>query len=299
VSLVSLIQARKLDSNTVKNSIGNALTAINYSIRDHVKSVVVKLNLCYYWDYSTGQTTDPRFITALIDLIRAKTSPHVDIALLESDASAMRCKHVFRMLGYEKLAEEYGVKLVNLSEMPCDPVSVTCGNASFRFPVPKIIRDANLRISVSKIKYTMEPIKLTCALKNTFGCIPYSKKFKYHQHLGETIVAVNKAMPFNLFLIDGLIVSGAQPRKLGLVMASQDPVAMDVAAAEIAGINPKKIAYLRLASKEGLGKTAYIALGTPIEHFKQLYPKRDVKKLLMTKGFLLVNRLRLAGKLGL
>ena len=45
-------------------------------------------------------------------------------------------------------------------------------------------------------------------------------------------------MKFDLCLIDNNIAAGIQPRKLGLVMASQDPVAIDVAAAKIAWLNP-------------------------------------------------------------
>ncbi|MEM5867695.1 MAG: hypothetical protein QXG39_07230 [Candidatus Aenigmatarchaeota archaeon] len=70
----------------------------------------------------------------------------------------------------------------------------------------------------------------------------------------ETIVALSKLMKFDLHIIDGNVVSGIHPRRLGLVMASQ-PVALDTAA-EIAGLNPKKIEYLQFAEKEGLGKTS-------------------------------------------
>jgi len=95
---------------------------------------------------------------------------------------------------------------------------VTAGKYSFKIMVPKTIRDADLKVNVPKIKYSMEPIKLTCALKNIFGCNPHPQKFKYHSKLGEAIVAINKAMKFNLHIIDGIVVSGIQPRRLGLVM---------------------------------------------------------------------------------
>ena len=110
--------------------------------------------------------------------------------------------------------------------------------------VPRVIRDADLKINIPKIKYTFEKIKLTCALKNIFGCNPYPKKFKYHSKIEEAIVALNKAMKFDLCIIDGNIISGAKPRKIGLVMASKDPVAIDAAAAKIAGINPKTRAII-------------------------------------------------------
>jgi hypothetical protein len=38
--------------------------------------------------------------------------------------------------------------------------------------------------------------------------------------------ALNKAMKFDLNLIDNNIASGIAPRKLGLIMASTDPVAL-------------------------------------------------------------------------
>ena len=76
-----------------------------------------------------------------------------------------------------------------------------------------------------------------------FGCNPYPKKFKYHTDLGNVIVALNKAMKFNLFLIENNVASGVNPRKLGLTMASLDPVALDaaeLAAAQIAWLNPRQ-----------------------------------------------------------
>ncbi|MEM3551629.1 MAG: DUF362 domain-containing protein, partial [Candidatus Bathyarchaeia archaeon] len=247
----------------------------------------------------TGQTTDPRFVGELIRLIREKTSMNVDISVVESDASAMICKYAFKMLGYEKIAEKCKVKLVNLSKEEAIPADITVRGKTFRFMVPKIIREADVKINVSKIKYTIRGIELTCCLKNIYGCNPYPKKFKYHEMLTETIVALNKLMKFDLCIVDGNIVSGIHPRKLGLVMASQDAVALDSVAAEIAGLNPKKIEYLRLAEKEGLGKTSFIPRGEPIEYFKARYPKKDFKKKLMSKAYVFLVLTGLNKKLGI
>jgi uncharacterized protein (DUF362 family) len=255
--------------------------------------------MCYYWDSSTGQTTDPKFIGALIDVFRDNLSPDVGISIVESDASAMKCKHAFKFLGYEKLAHNYNVRLVNLSEDKSDPVEVTAGGHSFSLMVPRIIQNADLRINVTKIKYSLEEIKITCALKNIFGCNPYPKKFRYHSKLNEAIVAINKAMKFNLCLIDGNIVSGSQVRRLGLVMASKDPVAIDTAAAKIAGVNPNTIGYIELACKEGLGDTHFVSKGVPVDYFKARYPRKDARKKLMSKAFNLVSMLKLAKRLGL
>jgi uncharacterized protein (DUF362 family) len=282
----------------MRQAILDCLAAINYSFENEVESVVIKPNLCYYWDYSTGQTTDPRFAAALIDAIRKKTTVK-EISLVESDASAMKCKHVFTMLSYDKLAEDYDVKLVNLSEDTCDAVEVTVNNHPFKVSVPKRIRDADLKINVPKIKYTMEEIKVTCALKNIFGCNPYRKKSQFHPRLGEVIVAVNKAMKFDLCIIDANIVSGIQPRRLGLVMASTDPVAIDTAAAKVAGVNPRSMKYLQLAKEEGLGTTSFTSTGVSPRYFQLRYPKKDVTKKVMSKAYSLITHLKLAKRLGM
>jgi len=298
MSLVSFVKVKSNAADSMRQAIFDSLEAINYSFRKEVKNVVIKPNLCYYWDYSTGQTTDPKFIAALIDTIREKTSAS-NISIVESDASAMKCKHVFRMFGYDKLAEDHAVKLVNLSEDKCEAAHVTVQGHAFNLMMPRTIRDADLKINVPKIKYTMEKIKITCALKNIFGCNPYPKKFHYHPRLGEVIVAVNKAMRFNLCIIDGNIVSGIQPRRLGLVMASTDPVAIDAAAAKIAGVNPRSMKYLKLAQKEGLGTTRYTSTGISPAYFNQRYPRKNATKKVMAKAYSLVTRLQLGKRIGL
>ena len=297
LSSVSFVKLQSQDQ--LRQAILNSLDLIHFNFPHNLESVVIKPNMCYYWDYSTGQTTDPRFVGALIDVIRNKTSPNVEISIVESDASAMRCKYVFRMLGYEQLAKNHNVRLVNLSTDFFETVQVKAGKQSFKLPVAKTILQADLKINMPKIKYTSDPIKLTCALKNIFGCIPFPKKSRYHPRLGEAIVAANKAMRFDLCVVDGNIVSGIQPRRLGLVMTSRDPVAIDAAAAKIAGLTPGRIEYLQLAQREGLGTTHYVGKGLPLHYFEKSYPRKDLEKKLLGSAYKGILRLKLGQKLGL
>jgi uncharacterized protein (DUF362 family) len=299
MSLVSFVKVTHKHHDQLKQAIADSLNLIHYHLSGKLENIAIKPNMCYYWDYSTGQTTDPKFVAALIDVLREQISPDINISVVESDASAMKCKYAFKMLSYEELAKNYNVKLINLSEDKSNTVEATAGGQFFRFMIPQTIQNADLKINIPKIKYTMEKIKITCALKNIFGCNPYPKKFKYHSKLGETIVAINKAMKFNLHIIDGIIVSGIQPRRLGLVMASADPVAIDTAAAKIAGLNPKTIKYLQLAKKEGLGNIAFIPKGEPLEHFKSQYPQKSIQTKLMSKAYSIVVQTGLSKKLGL
>jgi len=296
---MSLVSFVKIKNNDFKAAILDALGLINFEFRKDARKIIIKPNMCYYWDCSTGQTTDPKFVGTLIDVIRGNLASDVDISLVESEGSAMRCKHVFKFLGYEKLAEKYSVKLVNLSEDKSDPVEVTVGGKPFHIKVPRTIQNADLKINVTKIKYSLEKIKISCALKNIFGCNPYQKKFIYHSELNEAIVAINKAMKFDLCLIDGNIVAGSQPCKLGLVMASKDSVAIDASAAKIARVNPNTVGYIKLAQKEGLGDAHFVSMGVPIDYFITRYPSRNAQKKLMSKAFNVVSMLKLGNRLGL
>jgi len=297
MSSVSFVKIQKNTVASTRRAIGEALNLVDYSFKKEIRNVVIKPNLCYYWDYSTGQTTDPRFVQALIDLLREKIVPNPNISIVEADASAMKCRHAFKFLGYEKLAKN-NVKLVNLSEDRSDPVAVRVGRHIAELRVPRTIRDADLRINVPKIKYIPGQIKITCALKNIFGCNPYPKKIRLHPQLEVAIVATNKAMRFELCIVDGNIVSGVQPRRLGLVMASEDSVAIDTAAARIAGLN-SNLRYLRIASHEGIGNMSFVPKGEPLEYFKARYPQQSSKDKLLGIAYKMVVHMRLGKRLGL
>jgi uncharacterized protein (DUF362 family) len=299
MSLVSFVNVRESTTNSMKQAVLESTDLIDYSFSKKTKTVVIKPNMCYYWDYSTGHTTDPKFVAALIELLREQISQDVKISIVESDASAMQCKYAFKFLGYEKLANEYNVSLINLSEDKSDIIEVMVGGQPFDLAVPRTIQNADLKINIPKIKFAMQKIKVTCALKNIYGCNPYPQKFKYHPKLGETIVALNKAMKFDLCLIDGNIVAGRSTRKLGLVMASRDPVAIDFAAAKIAGVNPNSISYFRLAHREGLGNTSFIPKGVSLNHFKELYPSKSLRDKMLSQALRLLLKVGLGRRLGL
>ena len=291
MSLVGLAECKTRNVDSIKKAIREAFSLIDYSL-PKAEKIVIKPNMCYYWDWSTGQTTDPLFVVALIGLLREEISSDVEIYIVESDASAMRCKYAFKYLGYEKLAKDYNVNLVNLSEVEAEKVTVKVEDEVFEFSVPRIVRDADLCVNVPKMKY-MFFTKISAALKNIFGCNPYPKKFEYHSKLYKVIVGLNKVMPFDLHVLDGLTVYGSKTLRLGLVMASQDPVAIDSVAATIMGINPKSVVHLRLAEKEGLGKASFVVKGTNIDYFKKRFPRKSFSEKVIMLGY------RVACKLGL
>ncbi|UCE95800.1 MAG: DUF362 domain-containing protein [Candidatus Bathyarchaeota archaeon] len=272
--MATLSLARIEDYSNIKPTIERIFNLAKYQLNLKIRRVAVKPNLCYYWEWSTGETTNPQLVSELIDFLRERLSRNLEISIIESDASAMKCKYAFKFLGYERLAKEKKVNLVNLTDDQSEYVKVKVNNQSYSLSVPTTIRKADLFINLPKIKY-MPQVIMSCALKNIFGCNPRPNKFKYHGYLAETIVALNKVMKPDFCIVDGIIVLGQSTKRLGLLMASTDPVAIDAAAAKILGLNASKIQYIRLAEKEGLGSTKYETAGDHIDYFVQRFPRRS------------------------
>jgi len=154
-------------------------------------------------------------------------------------------------------------------------VDVKVNNMGFKFYVPELFYEADLVINVPKPKY-MSDVKITCALKNMFGCNAYPRKFVYHWALNEAIVGINKLIKTDLVVLDGLVVSGKYTKKLNLVMSSMDPVALDAAVAKIMGIEPKSVKHIVLAYRERLGNMNFSTIGDYLYAVRE-FPKKGFK----------------------
>jgi len=115
---------------------------------------------------------------------------------------------------------------------------------------------------------------LTCALKNQFGCIPIRRKVVFHNRIHEIVAFINKLIPPDLIVVDGIIASGKSPKKLDLIMASSDPVAMDCVAAKIAGLSARRIKYIAESERIGVGSANFQCVGDDIQSFAKKFPRK-------------------------
>jgi uncharacterized protein (DUF362 family) len=274
MSLVSFVRAGSNELRPLKDTIKNSLDLIKFDYGRKARKIVIKPNMCYYYHPSTGEVTDPRFVGTLIDVFRENLDVS-EIFIVESDASAMKCKNAFPMLGYDKVAAEKKVVLVNLAEEKFRIINKTIGGSEFKFHIPDLFSEADLVVNVPKPKY-MEDVKISCALKNFFGCNAYTKKFIYHKVIDEAIVAINENIKTHLVVLEGLVVVGAYTKRLNLVMSSEDPVAADSAVSAMLGMSPRSIGAIALAAKKGLGTSSFTPVGE-YDYFKNQFPSRKLK----------------------
>jgi len=290
-NVVGLVKANSLED--LKAQVSQVTDLIDFKPEGTVKTVVVKPNLCYYWDASTGYTTDSRLVAGVIDWVRERFGD-VDIKVAEADASAMRTKYAFKVLGYEKLAKEKDVELFNLSEDVLVEKTVHVNKREISFKVPQLLLKADLFVNVPKLKI-MRATKITCAMKNIFGCIGFPRKIVYHKYLDEAIVGINKILHPHLTIVDGLVGLGRYPVKLGLIVASVDVVSADWVASQIMGYKPSGVKFLKLAVKEKVGDPdGIVTVGQNPREFAKVFPKEGfvVSRHLWSIQFWLLNAYR-------
>lgn len=274
MSTVSLARSG-FSSPEIRNAVFELLGRVEISKRN-VRSILIKTNACFYWNSSTGQTTDLRVISGIIDWLRERYGQDVSIRIGEADASVMKVNHAFEVLSYGELAQQQHVELINLSHGEKVEQEVSVGKRKITLSFSKTVLGSDMLVNVPKLK--SHPItSMTCCLKNVYGMIYEPYKWQYHTYLDQAIVAANKIARADLNVVDGVVANGKHPFRLGALLAGTDPVAVDAVAARIMGYEPSDISHVALAEKERVGvSNGVTVVGEDIEGFRRVFPKRNV-----------------------
>ncbi len=219
--------------------------------------VAIKPNLCDLMSSESGATTDPRVAEALVVYLHSLGVE--DIAFVESNHWVSDAWTEFDALGYTEVAKRRGVRLINLSEESWEVVELPI--EAFRYHtlwVPRTFMEYDVLISLPKLKtHVFEGI--SGSIKNLYGCIPQRIKSHYHPFLPQILANLCALFKPMLSLVDGIYaMEGAGPtrgssKRLGLLIAGGDPVAVDSLIALMCGMKPSSVPHLRLAKEAGLG----------------------------------------------
>jgi uncharacterized protein (DUF362 family) len=255
-SRVSIVKVKR---SGIPFAVGRAIDLLGgYSASDE-DHVLIKPNLCDLISSQAGATTDPAVVAGLIDYLRRDASPRISI--IESNHWAASAEKEFESLGYRELAEEKKVETVNLSKLPRRRVKMPFPSFYDEIQIPEIFFEADGFISVAKLK-THHFECISGVLKNQFGCLPQQYKATYHPFLPDIVAALNLIIQPDLSLVDGIVaMEGLGPtagdtKRLGIIMAGLDPVAVDSVIARIAGFCPTEIPHLLRSWRAGVGEFA-------------------------------------------
>ena len=266
---LSLVGITKSSYEKIHEEIGVAIKNGGGLDLKNGDNVVIKINLCDFRLPETGAVTHPIFLDATLNYLRSNFND-LNIYVVESDATSARPDLLIKWLGFEDILKKNNAKYVNLSKIETSKKQIR-GRHFQEMAVPVIIADANYFISMAKLKTAMLT-KITCCLKNQFGCIPYSRKIKFHNKLDDVIVDANLSMKPNFCIIDGIIGMGGTkgpndgvPLNYGAVITGKDPVAVDSVCAKILGFSPYFVGHIRKAQASSVGKIKFRIAGENLD----------------------------------
>ena len=148
-------------------------------------------------------------------------------------------------------------------------VSNKKGKLLKKIDIINIVRDCQVIINLPKFK-THNLTTITGAVKNMFGIVPGFTKVGYHLRFDEINVFTGMLLDLvalvrpTLNIMDGILgMEGdgpgrsGTPRNTGIVMISDDPVAMDLIMGHIMNISEEQNPFVKIARKRGLS-SAYL-----------------------------------------
>ena len=153
-------------------------------------------------------------------------------------------------------------------------------------------------INLPKLK-THCQLYMTGAVKNLFGCVAGKRKAWWHFKAGSyrdyfplMLVETARLLNARLHLLDAVLAmegngpASGTPRRAGLLLASEDPVALDRVACEAAGLDPARLRTLEAARALGWGETNLARIeiaGLPLAQARLERPLAEPK--MMPIGF--------------
>jgi uncharacterized protein (DUF362 family) len=183
---------------------------------------------------------------------------------------------IFKALGYPLLEKRYGVRLVDLLEGPFQDIDF----GDFKLEVAQPILETDFLINMPVLK-THNQAVLSLGLKNLKGSLSLkSRKFCHGRgrSLDHCLSLFAEKLKPALTVLDGIYGLEKGPFYLGKAVAmnamaaSRDPLALDMAGALLAGMDPGGVPHIREYAdrhKRSLDPSGYDLRGTPIQELRR------------------------------
>ena len=214
--------------------------------------IALKPNLISCTPAMYGATTHPELLDAAVRYILAAGFPAP--VIMEGSWVGDRTADAFEYCGYNALAAQYGLTLIDTQKEPGIPVDCS----GIQLNICRCALEADFLINFPVLKGHCQT-KVTCALKNMKGLIPNSEKRRFHtMGLHKPIAHLNTILKPDLIITDHIcgdpdFEEGGNPLIRNSILLSTDPVLTDAYAASLLGYRPEEIGYIRFAADLGVG----------------------------------------------
>jgi len=223
------------------------------------RKVLIKPNVLRASEAREGIVTHPAVLRAVVDKVEALGPASLIVGDNPGLFNYGDNENCFKKSGLMEAAKGYYRNIGNDSEK----VSFNADYLPW-VSVSRAVLEADLIISLPKFK-THGLTIVTGAIKNSYGYLPGAQKARLHKAAGnperfhEVVVEVFRLRVPDLFIVDAVIgMEGNGPaspdlREIGLVLASDNGVAMDAVMATMMGLDPGRLRFLQKAEDLGLG----------------------------------------------
>ncbi len=212
----------------------------------------IKPNLVTPTPADYGATTHPEVVAGIAEYLHAHGFSNLTV--LESSWVGDKTAEAFEYCGYNALAKEYRLSLLDLQKNR----GIRVNGAGMSLSVCAAAFDLDFLINVPVLKGHCQT-GLTCALKNLKGLLPNAEKRRFHTlGLHRPIAHLNAAVRQDFIVVDHIcgdldFEEGGNPVRRDCILAAKDPVLTDAFAADLLGLRPGEPEYLRLAEALGVG----------------------------------------------
>ena len=216
--------------------------------------IAVKPNLVTPAPAKFGGTTHPEVVAGIIEFLQERGYGNIVIA--EGSWVGDKTAEAFDYCGYNSLAAEYGVELLDMQKQK--GVSVDCGG--MKLEICRCVKDWDFLINVPVLKGHCQT-HITCALKNMKGLIPNTEKRRFHtMGLHKPIAHLNAGIHQDFIVIDHIcgdldFEEGGSPVVRNCVMTACDPVLVDAYVCSLLGYETGDVEYVGLADRLGIGSS--------------------------------------------
>ncbi len=223
------------------------------------RRVLIKPNVLRASQAEEGIVTHPAVLRAVVDVVEKEKPAEIIVGDNPGMFSYGRNEESFRTTGLMAAARGY------YRNIGIDTGRVAF-NADFMDTVSlsQAVLDADIIISLPKFK-THGLTVMSGAIKNSYGLLPGGQKAVLHKAAGsparfhDAVVDVFRLRIPDLFIVDAIVgMEGNGPaspdlRDIGLILASDNAVALDAVIALMMGCEPGRLRFLQRAKELGLG----------------------------------------------
>ncbi|UCH82375.1 MAG: DUF362 domain-containing protein [Nitrospiraceae bacterium] len=251
-----IIKSAEYEYDILKPVVFEFMNALGGKRISQDSRVIIKPNLLAAAVPEKAIVTHPMVIRAVVEFVNERGArPQI------SDSPAIGT--------FQKILDESGItQAIKGLNVECrefkGAVNVDIGRPFNSIEIARDAMEADFLINLPKLK-THAQMKLTLGVKNTFGCIIGMKKPEWHLRSGvdrelfaDLLARISKAVKPDITIMDGILSmegqgpgKGGTPRKLGVVMGSRSPAAIDIAVCKMIGLDPLSLLTNKMSALTG------------------------------------------------